>query len=449
MMITTRLKSMLVLSLCLTTLIIIVFAGLKFLQQQSLDKLTYITELDESVEVLRSRLWVLQEFRDSDALMQTEATLLQLKKQLTIAEPMQPSNNIYVLNLRRMVNNLSSLLAIASADIVSQPHQGITSANGMLTARFNITIQTMSEELTKLQRQVLDQSAKQQAFILLIAVIVLLIGSVVLVLLTISTLNSFNQSLQGLTAGIVRLTQGDLGNEIKINSKNELATVIQQFNTMSKRLFETTVKKDALQQEVYEQTKQLTLQTERLKFVAEHDDLTGLYSRSAFERQIDTALARCQRTHSLAAMLFIDLDKFKQVNDTLGHDVGDWVLVTVANRLQHTLRSSDICGRLGGDEFVVWLEPINGIDEIQMVTEKIIDHLSPTILYEETEVNLTVSIGIAVYPNDDIGRLRLIRVADENMYSAKKVAGNSFCFSQFVSKKLINLHLESSDRLQP
>ncbi|QYJ84634.1 diguanylate cyclase [Shewanella mesophila] len=441
MMITTRLKSQLILSLLLTATIFVAFMSLKSIQQQSLTTSNYIIELEESIDVLRSRLWILQEFQDQDALNQTQIALFSLQKKLAANDAFSPNAKLLMLNLRRVTNNLNALLSLAKENVSVPPDHGITSKNGMLTVRFNISIQAMSEDLTKLQRLELKHSADKQASILMWVIIILTVGSLILLLITLSTLKTFNQSLHRLTAGIMRLSQGDLHSKIVINATNELATVAQQFNTMTNRLMETTIKKDSLQQEVERQTKQLQVQTEKLKYVAEHDDLTGLYSRSAFERQIDTALARCQRTNTHAAMLFIDLDKFKEVNDSFGHDIGDRVLITIANRLQSAIRSSDICGRLGGDEFVVWLEPISDMLEVNIVIEKIIQHLSPVINHQDTNIALNVSIGVALRPNDDISRQALLKIADENMYMAKKVPGNSYQFSQRSTIALNNLNL--------
>lgn len=441
MMITTRLKSQLLLSLLLTATIFAAFTSLKSIQQQSLTTLNYIIELEESIDVLRSRLWILQEFQDQDALNQTQIALFSLQKKLTANDSFSPNAKLLMLNLRRVANNLNSLLSLTKENLSAPSEHGITSKNGMLTARFNISIQSMSEDLTKLQRLELKHSADKQASILMMVIIMLTLGSLILLFITLSTLKTFNHSLHCLTAGIMRLSQGDLHSKIAINATNELATVAQQFNSMTNRLMETTIKKDSLQQEVERQTKQLQIQTEKLKYVAEHDDLTGLYSRSAFERQIDTALARCQRTNTHAAILFIDLDKFKEVNDNFGHSIGDRVLITMANRLQSAIRSSDICGRLGGDEFVVWLEPISDMLEVNIVIEKIIRHLSPVINYQDTNIELNVSIGIALCPNDDISRQALLKIADENMYMAKKVPGNSYQFSQRSTIALNNLNL--------
>ncbi|MFV7770429.1 diguanylate cyclase [Shewanella marisflavi] len=436
MMINTRLKLLLFVSLFLTTTILLTFAGLKNIQQENLQQMSHIMELETSIDVLRSRLWALQEFQDEEVLNQTLDAHEQLKIKLANAHFLVPEAKVLTSNLNRMTDSLSALLILTGQQMSSQPQRGIISVRGMLTTRFNITIQSMSEDLTSLQRLVIDSLAEQQSKILTTTIFFLLAGSVILLLVTTSTLKVFRESLHRITQGISKLSQGDLDNHIEIVHKNELAILAQKFNAMTQKLKETTIKKEALQGEVAAQTKQLKRQTQKLKYVAEHDDLTGLYSRSAFERQIDTAIARCQRTKMHASMLFIDLDKFKQVNDSLGHDNGDKVLLTAARRIQNAVRSSDICGRLGGDEFVVWLEPINDITEVSLVIDKIIQQLSPPIVCGRTSVSLNVSIGVAMYPEDDLTRLALIKIADDNMYQAKKISGNSHHFSPQMAEKI-------------
>ena len=436
MMINTRLKLLLFISLFLTTTILLTFAGLKHIQQDNLRQLSSIMELESSIDILRSRLWALQEFQDPEVLIQTLNAHQELKQKLAKAQFLAPSTKILTTNLNRQADSLAALLELTQQHMSSTPQRGITSARGMLTTRFNITIQSMSEDLTSLQRQVIDSLAEQQSQILSSTILFLLAGSIISLLFTISTLKAFRESLHPMKQGIKRLSQGDLDSNIEVVHHNELAILAQKFNAMTQKLKETTIRKEALQSEVQSQTKQLKRQTQKLKYVAEHDDLTGLYSRSAFERQIDTAIARCQRTQMHAAMLFIDLDKFKQVNDSLGHDNGDKVLSTAARRIQSAVRSSDICGRLGGDEFVVWLEPINDIAEVSIVIDKIIAQVSPPIVCGRTSVSLTVSIGVAMYPGDELTRLNLIKIADDNMYQAKKISGNSHRFSETIAQQV-------------
>lgn len=162
--------------------------------------------------------------------------------------------------------------------------------------------------------------------------------------------------------------------------------------------------------------------------MAEHDELTGIYNRRAFIKKIDNAIARDLRSDDQAALLFIDLNKFKQINDTLGHSVGDEVIVTLAQRLVNNLRVTDIVGRLGGDEFVVWLdllaEPVN-IDQKLTLLLNIIKQ--PIDIGPHT-LQVGASIGISVFPKHGISSRELISAADTAMYQAKADNSIEYCY---------------------
>ena len=138
---------------------------------------------------------------------------------------------------------------------------------------------------------------------------------------------------------------------------------------------------------------------ERLTQLAQYDDLTGLPNRSLFRERLDRALARSRRNNTMIALMFLDLDRFKAVNDTLGHDLGDHLLKAVAKRLRRCLREVDTVARWGGDEFTVILEDVPEIQGISVVAQKLIDTLAPPFELREHELFATPSIGIAVYPS--------------------------------------------------
>ena len=165
------------------------------------------------------------------------------------------------------------------------------------------------------------------------------------------------------------------------------------------------------------QRKQLHAQ---MHFMAMHDELTRLPNRRLFDDRLDTALARAQRHQQGLSLLFIDLNRFKQVNDRYGHACGDLLLQQVARRIAACLRASDTLARLGGDEFVVLLENIGLPSDAEPVMAKI--HLAlaaPIELGEERPLQVTVSIGIAHYPEHGDKRSALVAHADKSMYAAK------------------------------
>jgi len=175
---------------------------------------------------------------------------------------------------------------------------------------------------------------------------------------------------------------------------------------------------------------------EALRFVATHDALTGLPNRVMFSQRLDHAIRQAQRHGQRLAVLFIDLDRFKVINDTLGHDYGDSLLREAARRLSQGLRSSDTVARLGGDEFVVLLEEIADPMLVAGVAQKLNAVLAERFVLAGSEYHVTASIGVSLYPDDSENAQALVKNADVAMYRAKERGGNMF---QFYSPRL-NLH---------
>ena len=167
-----------------------------------------------------------------------------------------------------------------------------------------------------------------------------------------------------------------------------------------------------------------TQMRERLQHMAQYDPLTHLPNRQLFLDRLKTALARAQRDDSLLSLLFVDLDRFKQVNDTLGHAMGDLLLQRVAQRLLECVRASDTVARLGGDEFVVLLEARQDTDHAYAVAQKILEAFVQPFDLEGRHVPMWPSIGIATYPDHGADENLLLNHADAAMYLSKKSGGN-------------------------
>ncbi len=164
---------------------------------------------------------------------------------------------------------------------------------------------------------------------------------------------------------------------------------------------------------------------QRIRHLATHDTLTGLLNRSALEDRLEHALALARRNQTRVSVMFLDLDRFKNVNDTLGHQFGDMLLREVAARLQACAREADTVARLGGDEFVVMLEALDGLGT-RRVAERILSAISAPFHIEGQELYLGVSIGIAVAPLDGDDPNTLLRKADAAMYLAKECGRNNY-----------------------
>jgi len=167
---------------------------------------------------------------------------------------------------------------------------------------------------------------------------------------------------------------------------------------------------------------------DKLRELASYDFLTGLPNRNLLYERIDHAIENANRYDNKMAIFFIDLDRFKQINDSLGHDVGDTVLIKVAQRLEHIFRKNDTVARLGGDEFVVLLESYQSLDDVIHVAQKIIADVDQPIQLEASQIRLSPSIGISLYPNDTINSTDLIKFADVAMYHSKDIGGGNFHF---------------------
>lgn len=167
---------------------------------------------------------------------------------------------------------------------------------------------------------------------------------------------------------------------------------------------------------------------DQIAHLAHHDPLTGLINRHLFPDRLAQAMILSQRHRKKIALLYVDLDKFKQINDAHGHLAGDTVLIEVASRLRGLLRDSDTVARMGGDEFVVILHDISSKTAVQNVAKKIIETLAEPILFHETRFIVMASVGISIYPDDDKQIDALLHKADQAMYQAKKSSTTSYIF---------------------
>jgi diguanylate cyclase (GGDEF)-like protein len=167
---------------------------------------------------------------------------------------------------------------------------------------------------------------------------------------------------------------------------------------------------------------------EEIRFLAFYDKLTNLPNRTLLQDRMLNAITRCQRDGHQGAILFLDLDRFKNINDSLGHDSGDQVLQEAARRLKTCIRECDTVARLGGDEFIVLLDGIDHSRHIQWVVERILSVLAQDIQQDGVPLSLTASIGVSLIPSDGSNVDDLLKAADTAMYYSKKRGGNGYHF---------------------
>ncbi len=165
---------------------------------------------------------------------------------------------------------------------------------------------------------------------------------------------------------------------------------------------------------------------EHIEYLAYHDELTGIPNRAHFQRAFEHAIATSQRQGMKTALMLVDLDRFKNINDIIGHEAGDQLLKQVAARLRTCLRDGDVLARLGGDEFVILMQDASGLAAVSAVANKILEATSRPLVIDEQEFQITASIGISMSPRDGTELKTLLRNSDVAMYRAKESGKNGF-----------------------
>ena len=180
------------------------------------------------------------------------------------------------------------------------------------------------------------------------------------------------------------------------------------------------------------QKKEMELELARQKnilyYQANHDDLTGLANRTLFMKELKQGLNESAKSGKELALMFIDLDRFKKINDSLGHDIGDKVIHAVGERLKRSIRKGDMVARLGGDEFLLMMKDVEKYEDILVEAGRILKILDDPITIDHHTLYSTASIGISRYPVDDLSASNLLKYADTAMYGAKEEGGNNFQF---------------------
>jgi diguanylate cyclase (GGDEF)-like protein len=233
------------------------------------------------------------------------------------------------------------------------------------------------------------------------------------------------------------------------------AAIVESNRQLSSKTAELGQLNNQLDEKVRERTNELNesvrrhqLVAERAEYLAYYDSLTALPNRGMFNKRLNQAISLARRDGKQLAVLFVDLDRFKNINDTLGHDAGDLLLQEVGKRLHACLRDSDVVARLGGDEFVVLLSTLRDAADVELVAGKILAATSKPFVVLGQEFRVTASIGASTYPKDGDDEQTLMKNADIAMYQAKAGGRNNFQFysMQLNTHSFEHLALESSLR---
>ncbi|MGF1901049.1 diguanylate cyclase domain-containing protein [Aliivibrio sifiae] len=248
---------------------------------------------------------------------------------------------------------------------------------------------------------------------------------VVLIFLAIATISFMKRNLFDplnlLLSSTKKMQQGEKLEIADVVEKNEMGNLLAAFFKMNEVVHE---------------------KAEVLAYKAHHDELTGLQNRSMVNTELQCAIHHGEKTNTKVAVYFLDLNKFKEINDSLGHDIGDQVLIKTSQLLAETIRSKDKVFRLGGDEFLVIGQDISQHSGIKKLTSKLLEQFKFPVIINETSMLISPSIGVAIYPDDSVKGEELIKFADIAMYEAKKEQGNSCCeFAPSMLKRDVDQRL--------
>lgn len=405
-------------ALALFILIISSIWGLFQHQQKIQNEMDALVEVQLSIDQLRSQLWVFLQYDDTDSLEQVYIAQTNLAQRLSEAQPVISE----VVVLKKMNDNLSQLIV---QERKLNQHAPVDSdkfieARHFLHSRYNMLIQSMTEELLYIQQAVTTNSTELQKSTLISSAIKLTVFSAVVALIALFIFRRFHTGYIALKLEMLKVGRGDL--EIRrVNSRldMEFQSLLHFFDQMKESLQKITITRDQMQQEIDSQTALLTRQKDKLLFLSEHDHLTGLLNRRAFEQRIEASIKHCARTQRKFALLFLDLDRFKLINDNEGHDVGDHILQGVAQRMSAHTRNTDLLARLGGDEFIICLTLLEDFSGVESKMQRIKSSIEQPMTINGKPYQIGISIGVSRYPDDATDLDGLMKKADEAMYLIK------------------------------
>ena len=312
-------------------------------------------------------------------------------------------------------------------------------ASRAIMTEVDATMQQLADELDHLAQRRVDEEdrARETAAAALqwlswVAAVLLVVAVAITVFGAIGVERLIRKPLAGILQGIESVRRGAAESPFPAASGgDEISRIQQAINAL----------------QAHEQERQESVR--QLEHLAQYDALTGLPNRVLLADRIQQALARSRRARTMVAIVFIDLDDFKTVNDDYGHKFGDGVLAALASNMEAALREEDTLARLGGDEFVAVLPDLPSLDGIEPVLDRLLESVSEPTHCQEKVIHVTASAGVAVYPQDhEIDPDQLIRQADQAMYRAKQTGRNTYALFDASQEQLVREQHELIARLR-
>ncbi|SDX12882.1 putative bifunctional diguanylate cyclase/phosphodiesterase [Marinobacter mobilis] len=233
-----------------------------------------------------------------------------------------------------------------------------------------------------------------------------------------------------------------------VKSSDEIGVLSQTFNDMLETIEQQQAFRDKVEQSLRIKEERLERAVAELQYMANYDSLTGLPNRALCMDRIELAIRHASRTRTYAGIIYLDLDHFKDVNDSLGHAVGDELLKATAERLSDVLREEDTLARIGGDEFVIITTDFSSSDQIIPLVSKVVERFEQNFTVGRYSVQSTVSLGVCVYPDDGDSVDALMKAADAAMYKAKDVGRNTYAFFEAEMNRMAVWRQQLGSELQ-
>uniref|UniRef100_UPI003567F2C6 diguanylate cyclase domain-containing protein n=1 Tax=Pontibacterium sp. TaxID=2036026 RepID=UPI003567F2C6 len=397
-------------------------------QSRIFSRLEDAYRVQTGIETMRAHLSNYQQYRNLSPLSESRLLYEELDVMLSQSANTLDQQEVYLQSLNKRNNSVGFLLDQMIRIHESGQDQSQTDALTHLSNLLSSVIQSMSEDTVRLEQYAVDGSKQLHTQGNLLTGGLLLALTLLLSGLSLRTAKLFKQRISLLDQGIRHLSEGDTRIQIEMDAGDEFSEVAHHFNQMTDRLQESSISRNQLQIEVERRTQELEMQKQALRQLADHDELTQLPNRTYFRNSLLSTIRKSERHGNAVAVLFMDLDKFKQINDSLGHNVGDEVLQEASRRFRDRLRCSDFVARLGGDEFTVIIEPLDNPQDVANIAQQLLQCMQKPVLVKQHSLHLGTSIGISVFPQDGKDVATLMRNADLAMYKAKENGGNRFHF---------------------
>jgi len=274
-----------------------------------------------------------------------------------------------------------------------------------------------------------------------VALLISIVSMLLTMLLSNILLKRIIEPILTLTKTAIRITSiRNYALRAEILSQDEVGNLAYSFNEM---LDEIQRNDNVLEKTVAERTSELIQLNKKFQHQATHDPLTGLANRQLFDDRLHLELLHAQRLGKKVAIMYFDLDHFKAINDTLGHDTGDELLIAVTHRMKGVVREDDTLCRIGGDEFTLILNAIESFSDVELVAKNMLTAFSEPFFCNNHELSISSSIGISIYPEHTKSKEQLKQFADIAMYHSKQAGRNNYCFFMHEMQKENNKELDN------